>query len=149
MLSGPKYNQKVVEFYSHFKFLNISLYITLKWNELCVIISLDIYIYMLKLSLNILLWLYRIYANKYLEPIRYKPSGLPWWLSGKESVFKAGYTWNAGLVPGLGRYYGERNGSPLQYSCLEIPKDSGVWKATAHGSQKVRHDWAPKHAIGY
>jgi len=45
-----------------------------------------------------------------------------------------------GSVPGLGRYSGEGNGSPLQYPCLENPKDSGVWKATAQGLQKVGHD---------
>ena len=26
-----------------------------------------------------------------------------------------------GLIPGLGRFPGEGNGNPLQYSCLEIP----------------------------
>ena len=28
-----------------------------------------------------------------------------------------------GLIPGLGRYSGEGHGNPLQYSCLENPKD--------------------------
>ena len=28
---------------------------------------------------------------------------------------------NAGLIPGSGRFPGQRNGNPLQYSCLEIP----------------------------
>ena len=35
---------------------------------------------------------------------------------GKESTCNAG---DLGLIPGLGRSPGERNGSPLQYSCLE------------------------------
>ena len=30
-------------------------------------------------------------------------------------------------VPGLGRYSGEGNGNPLQYSCLENPMDGGAW----------------------
>ena len=34
------------------------------------------------------------------------------------------------------------NGNPLQYSCLENPTDGGVWWATVHGSQRVRHNWA-------
>ena len=38
-----------------------------------------------------------------------------------------------GSIPGSGRSPGERNGNPLQYSCLENPMDSGVWKATVHG----------------
>ena len=31
----------------------------------------------------------------------------------------AGYARNAGLIPESGRSSGGRNGSPLQYSCLE------------------------------
>ena len=31
-----------------------------------------------------------------------------------------------GLVPGLERSPGERNGNPLQYSCLEISMDRGA-----------------------
>ena len=36
-------------------------------------------------------------------------------------------------IPGLGRSPGEGNGYPLQYSCLENPKDGGAWWATVHG----------------
>ena len=32
--------------------------------------------------------------------------------------------------------YGERNGNPLQYSCLENPMDRGAWRATVHGVRK-------------
>ena len=35
---------------------------------------------------------------------------------------------------------GEGNGNPLQYSCLENPKDRGAWWATDHGLQRVGHD---------
>ena len=35
-------------------------------------------------------------------------------------------------IPGLGRSPGERNGNPLQYSCLEKPMDRGAWQATVH-----------------
>ena len=31
------------------------------------------------------------------------------------------------LIPGLGRFPGEGNGNPLQYSCLENPMDGGAW----------------------
>ena len=37
------------------------------------------------------------------------------------------------LIPGSGRSPGERNGNPLQYSCLENPMDRGAWQATVHG----------------
>ena len=30
-------------------------------------------------------------------------------------------------------YYGEGNGNPLQYSCLENPMDRGAQGATVHG----------------
>ena len=37
-----------------------------------------------------------------------------------------------GSIPGSGRSPGEGNGNPLQYSCLENPKDGGAWWATVH-----------------
>ena len=33
---------------------------------------------------------------------------------------------------------GEGNGTPLQYSCLENPKDGGAWCAAVHGVAKSR-----------
>ena len=33
----------------------------------------------------------------------------------------------------IGNVYGEGNGTPLQYSCLENPMDGGAWKAAVHG----------------
>ena len=40
---------------------------------------------------------------------------------------------DAGLIPGWRISPGERNGNPLQYSCLENPMDRGAWRATVHG----------------
>ena len=37
---------------------------------------------------------------------------------------------------------GERNGNPLQYSCLEHPMDRGAWWAIVHGFARVRHDFS-------
>ena len=34
--------------------------------------------------------------------------------------------------------YGEGSGNPLQYSCLENPKDGGAWWAAVHGVAKSR-----------
>ena len=34
--------------------------------------------------------------------------------------------------------YGEGNGTPLQYSCLENPMDGGAWRAVVHGVSKCR-----------
>ena len=41
-----------------------------------------------------------------------------------------------GLIPGLGRYPGEGNGNPLQYSCLENPMDRGARHAAVCGVAK-------------
>ena len=39
---------------------------------------------------------------------------------------------DVGSSPGSGRSPGGGNGSPLQYSCLESPKDGGAWWAAVH-----------------
>ena len=39
---------------------------------------------------------------------------------------------DVGSIPGLGRPPGERNGNPLQYSCLGNSMDRGAWPATVH-----------------
>ena len=59
--------------------------------------------------------------------------GFPDSSAGKESACNAG---DLGLVPGLGKSPGERNGSPLQYSCLENSMDREAWWATVHGITK-------------
>ena len=43
-----------------------------------------------------------------------------------------------GSIAGSGRFPGEGNVSPLQYSCLENPMDRGVWWAIVH---RVTKDW--------
>ena len=43
---------------------------------------------------------------------------------------------DTGLIPGSGRYPGEGNGYPLQYSCLENSMDRGAWGAIVHGVSK-------------
>ena len=50
-------------------------------------------------------------------------TGFPGGSDGKEPACNAGAL---GLIPGLGRYPGEGNGNPLQYSCLENPVDRGA-----------------------
>ena len=41
-----------------------------------------------------------------------------------------------GLIPGAGRFPGEGNGYPLQYSYMKNYMDKGVWWATVHGITK-------------
>ena len=58
-------------------------------------------------------WSLRFPTEKMEECIQL--SGLPRWLSGKESACNAE---DSGSVPGSWRSPGEGNGNPLQYSCL-------------------------------
>ena len=61
----------------------------------------------------------------------------------------AGDIRDASLIPGSGRSPGEGHGNPLQYSCLEIPMDTGDWRLQSIASHGVGHDWrneAPTHA---
>ena len=61
---------------------------------------------------------------------------LPWWLTdSKAFACNAG---DLGSIPGLGRFPGEGNGNPLQYSCLKNSMDDRAWKATVHGVAKSR-----------
>ena len=48
---------------------------------------------------------------------------------------------DAGSAPGSGRFPGEGNDDPLQYSCLENPMDRGAWWATISGSKRVGQTW--------
>ena len=57
--------------------------------------------------------------------------GFPGGLDGKEYACKMG---DLGSVPESGRFPGEGNGHPLQYSCLEDPMNRGTWWATVHGA---------------
>ena len=59
--------------------------------------------------------------------------GFPGGSNGKESTFNAG---DLGLIPGSGRYPGEVNSYPLQYSSLENSMDRGALWATVHGVTK-------------
>ena len=59
------------------------------------------------------------------------PGRLPGGSAAKNLLANAG---DMGLIPGSGRSPGERNGYPLQYSCLENPMDRGAW--WVHGVSK-------------
>ena len=65
-------------------------------------------------------------------------TGLPWWLSSKESACNAGDTEDVGSIPGSRRCPGGRHGNPLQYTCLENPMDWGAWWATVHSVSRSR-----------
>ena len=50
----------------------------------------------------------------------------------KKPIVNAEDIRDRGSIPGLGRSFGEGNGYPLQYSCLENSMDRGAWRATVH-----------------
>ena len=43
---------------------------------------------------------------------------------------------DVGSIPGSGSSPRVGNGSQLQYSCLENPRDRGAWRAAIHGVEK-------------
>ena len=57
---------------------------------------------------------------------------------GSDSKVSAYNVGDLGSIPVLGISPGERNGNPLQYSCLENPMDKGAWQATFH---EVTKSW--------
>ena len=51
----------------------------------------------------------------------------------KNPLASAGNIRDTGLIPESGRSPGGKSGNPLQYSCLENPKDrGGAWQARVH-----------------
>ena len=66
--------------------------------------------------------------------------GLPGGASGKESAWPRGRPKRHGFHPWVGKIPWRSAWQPLQYACLENPMHRGVWQATAHGFQRVRHD---------
>ena len=63
--------------------------------------------------------------------------GFPCGSDDEESACNAG---DLDSIPGLGRYPGEGNGNPLQFSCLEIPWTEESDGLHFRGSQRIRLD---------
>ena len=58
-------------------------------------------------------------------------------LAVKNLPANAGDVRDTGSIPASGRSPGEGTGNPLQYSCLENPKDRRALWATVHGVTKT------------
>ena len=67
-----------------------------------------------------------------------KEGGLPRRCSGKNSAAHAGDARVMRSILGSERSPGVGDGSPLQHSCLEIPKNRGAWQTTVHEAIKIR-----------
>ena len=57
----------------------------------------------------------------------------------KKLPANAGDMRDAGLIPGLERSPGERNGNPLQYSCLENSMDRPWGHKKSYTSEQITH----------
>ena len=68
--------------------------------------------------------------------------GLPGGSNGKEPACNAG---DLGLIPQLGRFPGEGNDNPLQYSYLGNPMDRRAWRATVHWVAKSQTQLSDLH----
>ena len=53
----------------------------------------------------------------------------------KNPLANAGDTGDTGSMPGSGKAPGERNGNPLQFSCLGNPMDKEARWATVHAKE--------------
>ena len=74
----------------------------------------------------------KTFTNEIMPLFNSLPSGS----DCKESTCNAG---DLGSIPKSGRFYGEGNGNPFQYSCLENLMDRGAWWGP-WGLQRVGHD---------
>ena len=59
--------------------------------------------------------------------------GFPGGTVVKSPPANAGVSGDLGLIPESGRFPGGGNGNPLQYSCLENPRDGGAWLVAVYG----------------
>ena len=59
--------------------------------------------------------------------------GFPSGSNSEQSAHNAG---DMGSTPGSGRFPGEGNGNPLQYSYLGNPMDRGAWQVIVQGVAK-------------
>ena len=70
-------------------------------------------------------------------------------LSGSAVKNPAAGAGDTSSMPGLGRSPGERNGNPLQYSCLGNPMYREAWWATVCGVTKESHMTATNQPTNY
>ena len=62
-----------------------------------------------------------------------EPGGLP-----SMGSHRVGHDWSDLAAVAAYSNFGEGNGTPFQYSCLENPMDGGAWKAAVHGVAEGR-----------
>ena len=116
------------------KLWNAQKFLIILWNYASLIYQFRIISYKVRNAVSTL-WstLLRYWKNCMIS---LNSHYLWWYIWGgsvnKESACIAG---DLGLIPGSGRSPGERNGNPLQYSCLENSMGRGIWWLQFMGSQ--------------
>ena len=87
------------------------------------------------------IYIYQFITSKFIYIYIYKGihtlysilcGGFPDDSAGKESACDTGDVGDSSSIPGWGRFPGEGNGNPVQYSCLKNPMDRGAWKVKFH-----------------
>ena len=76
--------------------------------------------------------------NLVLETVDNLVTGLPRWLSGKESACQCRRCRSSRFGPWVGKIPCRGNRNSLLYSCLKNPMDKRAWQTTVHGVTK-RH----------
>ena len=94
------------------------------------------FLYHPRLQLIILSSRFPQFIHALILALTYPVVGFRGGSDGKESACNTG---GLGSIPGSGISLGERDGNPLQDSCLEYLMVRGAWQAVVCGSQKVRH----------
>ena len=67
-------------------------------------------------------------------------TGFPGGISGKQPTCQCRRYKRCRFNPWVRKIPWRREWQPLQYSCLGNPMDRGAWRATVHGTQRIRHD---------
>ena len=87
------------------------------------------------------LWEYLHHQQSYVTPLLDLMTSnnpkLDWCNYGHNVSFNFDY-----ILIWFNDYFGEGNGTPLQYSCLENPRDGGAWWAAVYGVARVGHGWS-------
>ena len=78
-------------------------------------------------------WLKQLSTAHTFRQSKFQLSVTPPLLSYLKYIWIYVFLWRGFMCP-----YGEGNGNPLQYSCLEKPMDGGAWQTTVHGVAKSR-----------
>ena len=94
-------------------------------------VSLALLFFKIVLTIWDLLWFHTDFRIVFSSSVKYS-------MGNFDRDLSACNEGDLGLIPGSGRSPGERNGNPLQCSCLENPRDRAAWWAAVYGVAQSR-----------